>query len=137
MYIFYMLRHFYRLQQGCEKILKNGSHVFSAEPASACTSLATKNVGIDGQKRAVDHVSPPSVQTGTNLQTAAEEISPESEPPLQKRAKRGVEEEEPEEGEILDSSDEEEMLERNQAESIPLENNTSVNDMKNMQHDVN
>ncbi|XP_004068082.1 box C/D snoRNA protein 1 [Oryzias latipes] len=108
-----------------------------AEPASACTSLATKNVGIDGQKRAVDHVSPPSVQTGTNLQTAAEEISPESEPPLQKRAKRGVEEEEPEEGEILDSSDEEEMLERNQAESIPLENNTSVNDMKNMQHDVN
>uniref|UniRef100_A0A3P9KJI3 HIT-type domain-containing protein n=1 Tax=Oryzias latipes TaxID=8090 RepID=A0A3P9KJI3_ORYLA len=95
------------------------------------------NVGIDGQKRAVDHVSPPSVQIGTNLQTAAEEISPESEPPLQKRAKRGVEEEEQEEGEILDSSDEEEMLERNQAESIPLENNTSVNDMKNIQHGVN
>lgn len=84
----------------------------------------------------MDHISPPSVQTGTNLQTAAEEISPETEPPLEKRAKIGVEEEEQEEGEILDSSDEEEKVERCPDENVPLENNTSVNDVKNMQHGV-
>ncbi|RVE73587.1 hypothetical protein OJAV_G00032690 [Oryzias javanicus] len=102
-----------------------------AEPVSACAGFATKNVGIDGQKWAVDHISPPSVQTGTILQTTAEEISPETQPPLEKRAKMGVEEEEQEEGEILDSSDEEEKVERCQDE-----NNTYDNDVKNMQRGV-
>lgn len=44
---------------------------------------------------------------GNNIWTATPETSAETEPPQEKRAKREAGEEEPEEGEIMDSSDEE------------------------------
>lgn len=53
----------------------------------------------------------PSSQQGTsgeaNIWTETQEMSPETEPPKEKRAKRVGGDEEPEEGEITDSGDEE------------------------------
>lgn len=43
-------------------------------------------------------------QEGSNISTGVQETAPETEPPLEKRAKRGAGEEEQEEGEIVDSS---------------------------------
>ncbi|KAM8745644.1 box C/D snoRNA protein 1 [Acanthopagrus schlegelii] len=83
-----------------------------AEPVSACSSCVTKNKGVDHKREEVTQVSPS--QKGactpgeTNIWTGTPETSPETEPPQEKRAKREVGQEEPEEGEIVDSGDEEE-----------------------------
>ena len=79
---------------------------------SACSSCVTKNKGVDHKREEVTQVSPS--QKGactpgeTNIWTGTPETSPETEPPQEKRAKREVGQEEPEEGEIVDSGDEEE-----------------------------
>uniref|UniRef100_UPI0037E808F6 box C/D snoRNA protein 1 n=1 Tax=Semicossyphus pulcher TaxID=241346 RepID=UPI0037E808F6 len=78
----------------------------TADPAKACSSFTTKSKGPDQEKDDVTRV-PPSIQ-GTNIWTGTKETSPEAEPPREKRAKREAGEEEMEEGEIADSSDEEE-----------------------------
>ncbi|XP_042340168.1 box C/D snoRNA protein 1 [Plectropomus leopardus] len=84
-----------------------------AQPASACNNFATK-------KEEVNQVSP-SLQgactpRGTNIWTGTPETSPETELPQVKRARREAGEEEVEEGEIIDSSEEEEK-ERNAEEN--------------------
>lgn len=68
-----------------------------------------KNKGVYQKEEDVIQVSP-SLQPartagGTNIWTGTQETSPE--PPKEKRAKRKGGDEEPEEGEIIDSSDEE------------------------------
>lgn len=93
----------------CLFIYKWG-HIVSADPA--CSSFATKNKGVNQKKEDVAQASP-SVQEsctpgGAYIWTATPETSPENEPPQEKRAKREAGEEEPEDGEIVDSSDEEE-----------------------------
>ncbi|XP_070817316.1 box C/D snoRNA protein 1 isoform X2 [Chaetodon trifascialis] len=89
-----------------------------AEPA--CSSFTTKNKGVDQKKEDVVQVSP-SVQgsctpRGASIWTVTPETSPETEPPQEKRAKREAGEEEAEDGEIVDSSDEEEEKEGNTEE---------------------
>lgn len=86
-------------------------HVLSAEPASACSSFAMKNKGVHQKEEGVIQVSP-SLQRactagGTNIWTGTQENSPETEPPKEKRAKIEGGDAEPEEGEIIDSSDDE------------------------------
>ncbi|XP_008297806.1 box C/D snoRNA protein 1 [Stegastes partitus] len=81
-----------------------------AEPASACTGIATRNDGMDQEKAVATQVSPSPqgscTPAGSNFWT--QEATPETEPPQEKRAKREAGgEEEQEEGEIMDSSDEE------------------------------
>ncbi|XP_051233169.1 box C/D snoRNA protein 1 [Dicentrarchus labrax] len=82
-----------------------------AEPATACTGFATKNKGMYQEKEDVTQVSPSlhgaCTPGETNIWTGTPETSPETKPPQAKRAKREAGEEEPEDGEIVDSSDEE------------------------------
>uniref|UniRef100_A0A1A8SN62 Box C/D snoRNA protein 1 n=1 Tax=Nothobranchius rachovii TaxID=451742 RepID=A0A1A8SN62_9TELE len=96
----------------------------AAEPAPACMSSATRNVWMDqeGEKEEVEekevvaakdspHIQESSRPGGTNICTRAREMTPETEAPQEKRAKRGAEDGEQEEGEIIDSSDEEDRNE--------------------------
>ncbi|XP_026179242.1 box C/D snoRNA protein 1 [Mastacembelus armatus] len=88
------------------------------EPVSACSSFATKSKRVD-QEEDVTPVSPllqRSHTPGGNIWMRPAEISPETEPPQEKRAKREAGEEELEEGEIVDSNEEEEMEEEGNAE---------------------
>ncbi|XP_071342517.1 box C/D snoRNA protein 1 [Trachinotus anak] len=111
-----------------------------AESASALSSFATKSGGVDQEKKDVTQVAPPlqgSCTTGgTNIWTETPETSPETEPPQEKRAKRESGEEELEEGEIVDSGDEDkEDEEGNAEENTPCENGCSeakspANDMQ-------
>ncbi|XP_047444279.1 box C/D snoRNA protein 1 isoform X2 [Mugil cephalus] len=83
-----------------------------AQPVSACTSCATKTDGVDpGEEDVGTQVSSSLLGScstgGTNIWTITQEATAETEPPQQKKAKRGAGEEEQEEGEIADSSDEE------------------------------
>ncbi|XP_029284808.1 box C/D snoRNA protein 1 isoform X1 [Cottoperca gobio] len=94
-----------------------------AEPASACNRFATKRERVDREKESVIQVSP-SLQgactpRGSNIWTGTPETSPETEPPQVKRAKREAGKKDIEEGEILDSSDEEEEEKRNAEASTP------------------
>lgn len=87
-------------------------HIVSAEPASACCSFATKKEEVDQEKEDVTRVTPKSLQgactpRGTNIWTGTPETSPETDPPQEKRAKREAVAEDLEEGELMDSSDEE------------------------------
>ncbi|XP_061593219.1 box C/D snoRNA protein 1 [Cololabis saira] len=81
-----------------------------AESASTCNAFATKNVGTDGGEEGAGQGSA-SVQGShtperSNICTGAPESTPEPAPPQEKRPKRGAEEEQ-EEGEITDSSEDE------------------------------
>lgn len=93
-------------------LMHSWGHIVSAEPVSACSSCVTKNKGVDQKREEVTKVSPS--QKGartpgeTDIWTGTPETSPETEPPQEKRAKREAGQEEPEEGEIVDSDDEEE-----------------------------
>ncbi|XP_034530070.1 box C/D snoRNA protein 1 [Notolabrus celidotus] len=83
-----------------------------AEPATGRSRFATNSNESVQEKEHVTQVSP-SIQgaynrTGTNIWTGTPETSPEAEPPKQKRAKRETGDDDMEEGEIMDSSDEEE-----------------------------
>lgn len=78
------------------------SDVLPADPASACSSFAAKNKGMDQKTK--DAVTCPT--GAADICLGNQITSPEAETPERKRAKRGGEEEE-EEGEIVDSSDEE------------------------------
>ncbi|KAM4549356.1 box C/D snoRNA protein 1 [Odontesthes bonariensis] len=108
-----------------------------AEPVSACTRSITRNVGMDQEEEVVAQVSP-SVQgscrrAGTSIYTRAQESNADSELPQRKRAKRGKQLEEQEEGEIIDTSDEEdeanldENTQRNESRDI-----SKSPDMKNV-----
>lgn len=88
-------------------VLQKWGHLVSAQPVSACSGPATKNVWMD---RGEETKAPPqrqgsSTEVGADICTGAEKLPPKMEPPLEKRAKRGAGEEEREEGEV--SSDEE------------------------------
>uniref|UniRef100_A0A1A7XTV2 Box C/D snoRNA protein 1 n=1 Tax=Iconisemion striatum TaxID=60296 RepID=A0A1A7XTV2_9TELE len=98
-----------------------------AQPAPACTASAPRNVWMDREeekeeveeKEAVAAKDSPHIQgsytpEGTNICTRVQERTPETEAPLQKRAKRAAEDGEEEEGEIIDSSDEEEVRNESQ-----------------------
>ncbi|XP_028260303.1 box C/D snoRNA protein 1 [Parambassis ranga] len=75
-----------------------------AEPASARAGFTSKNDGVDK----VSASQPESDTPGTtNMWKRTQEVHPETEPPQEKKAKRGAEEEQ-EEGEITGSSDEDE-----------------------------
>lgn len=91
--------------------LHKWGHIFPAEPASACKSLATKREGVEQEKKDAIQVSPSlhgaRTSGGTNIWTGTPETSPESGPPQVKRVKREAVKEEVEEGEIIDSSEEE------------------------------
>lgn len=85
-----------------------------AEPASACTTFATKNDEVDQEKEAVTQVLPalqgsPKIG-GSNIWRSTQETVSETEPPPQKKAKRGAEDEEQEEGEIVDTSDDDDGI---------------------------
>ncbi|KAK5613431.1 hypothetical protein CRENBAI_021826 [Crenichthys baileyi] len=86
-----------------------------AEPVSACTSSATRNVSGDHEEEERADVPQPIqgsyTQEETHIRTRAQDTTPETDPPLQKKAKRAAGEGEQEEGEIVDSSDEEEKTE--------------------------
>ncbi|XP_017275879.1 box C/D snoRNA protein 1 [Kryptolebias marmoratus] len=82
-----------------------------AQPVSARTSSATKNVWMDQEEA---KVSPQ--RQGSSSAAGTDVCTPQTEPPLEKRAKRGAGEEEREEGEVIDSSDEEE--DQNQDEIV-------------------
>ncbi|XP_014822720.1 PREDICTED: box C/D snoRNA protein 1 [Poecilia mexicana] len=85
-----------------------------AEPVSARTSSATRCVSGDQTEEEeegsqdLQPIQGSCVSQQANIHTRTQDITPETEPPLQKKAKRGTGEEEQEEGEIVDSSDEEE-----------------------------
>lgn len=92
-------------------VVHKRGHIVSAEPASAWSSVATKNGGVDREREDLTQVTP-SLQGscttgGTNIWTETPETSPETEPPQEKRAKRDSENE-LEEGEIAGSSEEDE-----------------------------
>ncbi|XP_059197401.1 box C/D snoRNA protein 1 [Centropristis striata] len=91
-----------------------------AEPASTCKSFATKKEGVDQKGEDVFQVSPfkqgACTPGGTNIWTGTPETSSETEPPRVKRAKREAREEEIEEGELIDSSDEEKEEEKGNTE---------------------
>lgn len=88
------------------------AHIVSAEPASARTSSATMCVSEEQtEDEGAQDLQPIQGSCATqeaNIHTRTQDLTPETEPPLQKKAKRGTGEEEQEEGEIVDSSDEEE-----------------------------
>nr|XP_020458533.1 box C/D snoRNA protein 1 isoform X2 [Monopterus albus] len=93
-----------------------------AEPASACNSFAATSEGMN-QGKDVTQVSPSLQRShtprGTSIWMGVPETSPETDPPLEKRAKREAGEEELEEGEIMDSSEEEETQEEKSEENTP------------------
>ncbi|XP_041862926.1 box C/D snoRNA protein 1 isoform X2 [Melanotaenia boesemani] len=110
-----------------------------AEPVLACLSSATKNAGTVQDREAVAWVSP-SVQesctpVATNIQRRPQESTPETESPLEKRPKRRVQMEEQEEGEIMDTSDEEEGTNENtlcdESQNI---SRSAANDMENVDY---
>ncbi|XP_062280407.1 box C/D snoRNA protein 1 isoform X1 [Scomber scombrus] len=76
-----------------------------AEPASACKSFARQSEGMD-----LTQVSPSGsrIPGGTDIWTGTSETSPETKPPQEKKAKKEAGKEELEEGELTDSSDEDE-----------------------------
>ncbi|XP_035033155.2 box C/D snoRNA protein 1 [Hippoglossus stenolepis] len=84
----------------------------AAEPASARSSFATKGEEVDHNKEDLTRVSPSPLgcrtTQGAHSCAGARGPSPETEPPREKRARRESGEQEVEEGEITDSSDEEE-----------------------------
>ncbi|TDH08851.1 hypothetical protein EPR50_G00101760 [Perca flavescens] len=91
-----------------------------AEPASPCNSFATKKEGVDREKDDVIQVSP-SLQGactpgGTNIWIGTPETRPKTEPPQVKWAKMEARKGEIEEGEIIDSSDEEKEKEEGNTE---------------------
>lgn len=92
-------------------VVQKWGHIVSAQPVAACASSATKNAWMD-QEKVETKVSPQtrrsSTPDGADICTRAEESTPKTEPPSEKRAKRGAGEEEQEEGELVDSSGEEE-----------------------------
>ncbi|CAJ1061084.1 box C/D snoRNA protein 1 [Xyrichtys novacula] len=92
-----------------------------AEPASTCSRFTAESEGVDQEKEGVIQASSslPEVKTpkDTTTERGTPETSPESEPPKQKRAKRESGDEDLEEGEIMDSSDEEERESRSDADS--------------------
>lgn len=96
-----------------KNVIQKLGHVISAQPVSACTSSATRNVSGD-QEEEEEGGQVLQTQQGsktpekTDIHTRAQDMTPETEPPLQKKAKRSLGVEEQEEGEIIDSSDEEE-----------------------------
>ncbi|XP_005737021.1 box C/D snoRNA protein 1 isoform X1 [Pundamilia nyererei] len=75
-----------------------------AEPASACAPFAAKNDKVGQEKETATQVSPSPQRSPTTGETNISRTAQEMEPPPQKKAKRGDEEQE--EGEITDSSDE-------------------------------
>ncbi|XP_063357269.1 box C/D snoRNA protein 1 [Pelmatolapia mariae] len=77
-----------------------------AEPASACAPFATKNDKVGQEKETATPFSPSPQRSPTTGETSISRTAQEMEPPPQKKAKRGDEDEEQEEGEITDSSDE-------------------------------
>ncbi|XP_044217618.1 box C/D snoRNA protein 1 [Thunnus albacares] len=91
-----------------------------AEPASACSSFARKSKGVDQVEEDLTQVSPSGshIPERTNIWMGTSETSPETEPPLEKRAKKEAGNGELEEGEIIDSGDEEEE-EENIEENTP------------------
>lgn len=91
-------------------------HIISAEPASACKSFARQSEGMDPTQ-----VSPSGscIPGGTDIWTGTSETSPETEPPQEKKAKKEAGKEELEEGELTDSSDEEEVVEGNTVQNNP------------------
>ncbi|XP_070688674.1 box C/D snoRNA protein 1 [Pempheris klunzingeri] len=109
-----------------------------AEPASACSSFATKKEGVDQEKRDVTQVTPSfhgaCTPGGTNIWTGIPGTSPETGPPQEKRAKREVGVEELEEGEIMDSSDEEKEDKGNAEENTPC--GMSCRGAKSPTHDM-
>lgn len=89
-------------------VLQNWGHIVSAQPVSACSGLATKNVWmVRGEEKT--NVSPQSrgssTAVGANICAGAQKLPSKTEPPLEKRAKRGAEEEEREEGEVSSEED--------------------------------
>lgn len=105
--------------KSCFFLNKSGL-IVSAEPASACNSFATKKEGVDREKDDVIQVSP-SLQGactpgGTNIWTGTPETRPKTEPLLVKWAKMEAGKGEIEEGEIIDSSDEEKEEEEGNTE---------------------
>ncbi|MEQ2279235.1 hypothetical protein AMECASPLE_007374 [Ameca splendens] len=101
-----------------------------AEPVSARTSSATRNVSGDQEEEHEEEeradVSQP-IQEETHIRTRAQDTTPETDPPLQKKAKRAAGEGEQEEGEIVDSSDEdEEVISRDECFSKNLTVNAST-----------
>ncbi|CAI5637202.1 unnamed protein product [Oreochromis niloticus] len=76
-----------------------------AEPASACAPSAEENDKV-GQEKETTQFSPSPQRSPTTGETNISRTAQEIEPPPQKKAKRGYEDEEQEEGEITDSSDE-------------------------------
>ncbi|XP_029987634.1 box C/D snoRNA protein 1 [Sphaeramia orbicularis] len=100
-----------------------------AQPASACSR---EGEGVKEEEEEEEEVST-SEQTRPDICTGAPEISPELKPPQEKRIKREEDEEEIEEGEIIDSSDEEKDEEHESAELSPSGNKSCdapVNDME-------
>lgn len=91
-------------------VIQKWGHIVSAQPVAARTSSATKNVWTD-QEEVETKVSPQrqgsSTPAGTDICSRAQEFTPKTEQPSEKRAKRGAGEEEREEGELVDSSGEE------------------------------
>ncbi|KAM6922056.1 box C/D snoRNA protein 1 [Xenentodon cancila] len=100
---------------------------------STCNTFATKNVWMDKGEECAGQ-GPASLQGShtpeqSNICTRAQETPPETEPPLEKRAKRGAGQEEREEGEI-DSSEDENCGESPQCDGAksPTENMENVVD---------
>ncbi|KAM7409789.1 hypothetical protein PAMA_001332 [Pampus argenteus] len=88
-----------------------------AETASVCNSFATKSEVVDQEDDDLTRVSSSGIHIpeGTNICTS--ETSPETEPPQEKKARKEAAGGELEDGEIIDSSDEEE--EGNTEENTP------------------
>lgn len=84
--------------------------ILPADPVSACSSFSVKNKGMDQKSEdGIQFLLSEDVNCsmgGTNICSGNRKTSPEPETPEKKRAKRGGDEE-AEEGEIVDSSDEE------------------------------
>lgn len=87
-----------------------GGEILAADPASACSSLTAKNKETDqkteDQIQVLQSEDVTCATGGANICSGNQKTSPEAEPPEEKRARRGGDEE-AEEGEITDSGDEE------------------------------
>ncbi|XP_047192914.1 N(G),N(G)-dimethylarginine dimethylaminohydrolase 1 isoform X2 [Scophthalmus maximus] len=97
-----------------------------AEHASARSSFATKGEGVNRREEDVTRDSPspqgPCTTRGPNIWTGTRETRPKTEPPQEKRAQRELGEGEAEEGEIIDSSEDEEQEGGNAEENPPCDN---------------
>lgn len=87
-----------------------GGEILPADPASACSSFAAKDKGTDQKTGDASQALPSedvACTTGGNeVCPGSQMTSPDPETPERKRAKKGGDEE-AEEGEIVDSGDEE------------------------------